>query len=82
MEKKLISEIKRIQGLMGVEKVVSEQLWLKTMIQNSPDIMDNFMTILKKVRTKGQSLTDDEIDDLMILLDGKIENNGMNFMRY
>jgi hypothetical protein len=72
MEKKLISEIKRIQGLMGVEKVVSEQLWLKTMIQNSPDIMDNFMTILKKVRTKGQSLTDDEIDDLMILLDGKI----------
>jgi chemotaxis regulatin CheY-phosphate phosphatase CheZ len=74
MEKKLISEIKRIQGLMGVKNLISEQnpRWLTVMIQNTPSAMDNFMTILKKVRTKGQSLTDDEIDDLMILLDGKI----------
>jgi chemotaxis regulatin CheY-phosphate phosphatase CheZ len=74
MEKKLISEIKRIQGLMGVKNLISEQnpRWLTVMIQNTPSAMDNFMTILKKVRTKGQTLTDDEIDDLMILLDGKI----------
>lgn len=58
MEKKLISEISRIQQLMGVQKVIVEQLtWLRSLATRSPKAFDNFTIILKSVRRPGTDLS-------------------------
>ena len=75
MKKELISEISRIQELMGVQKLIVEQwTWLKSLATNAPRSFDSFMTILKSVRKKGVDLTDSEIDEIQLKL---IEAGGL-----
>ena len=82
MKKELISEISRIQELMGVQKLIVEQgTWLKTLAIKAPRSFDSFMTILKSVRQKGVKITDSELDEIQLklieaggLTDDEIEN--------
>jgi hypothetical protein len=76
MEKNIISEISRIQNLMGIKEQLTKWGWL----DNTIGTFDNFTNTLAKFRNKGVPITDSEIDEFVDALkkSGNISDNEVN----